>query len=163
VLVHGASGDPAEALNSLLRNAGVAAHCRWAADARDVADTLGQLAPEMLVAVAPSPTELAELAASRDHLAPTVPLLVMRDRADSAVAGADMSRLMCLDGVCRFLPRGGPDVIPIPIVRPLQLPIDGDALRQAKLAIRKHPARRHPYYWAGFIQSGEWAGLDGQR
>jgi CHAT domain-containing protein len=39
----------------------------------------------------------------------------------------------------------------------------GDALRQAKLAIRKHPARRHPYYWAGFIQSGEWAGLDGQR
>ena len=42
VLVHGASGDPAEALNSLLRNAGGAAHCRWAADARDVADTLGQ-------------------------------------------------------------------------------------------------------------------------
>jgi CHAT domain-containing protein len=39
----------------------------------------------------------------------------------------------------------------------------GDALRQAKVAIRKHPARRHPYYWAGFIQSGEWAGLDGQR
>jgi len=39
----------------------------------------------------------------------------------------------------------------------------GDALRRAKLAIRKHPARRHPYYWAGFIQSGEWADLDGRR
>jgi CHAT domain-containing protein len=39
----------------------------------------------------------------------------------------------------------------------------GDALREAKLAILKHPSRRHPYYWAGFIQSGEWANLDGRR
>jgi CHAT domain-containing protein/Tfp pilus assembly protein PilF len=39
----------------------------------------------------------------------------------------------------------------------------GDALRQAKVAIRKLPARRHPYYWAGFIQSGEWGDLDGHR
>ena len=39
----------------------------------------------------------------------------------------------------------------------------GDALRQAKLAMLKRPNRRHPYYWAGFIQSGEWADLDGQR
>jgi CHAT domain-containing protein len=39
----------------------------------------------------------------------------------------------------------------------------GDALRQAKLAILKHANRRHPYYRAGFIQSGEWANLDGRR
>ena len=39
----------------------------------------------------------------------------------------------------------------------------GEALRQAKLAILRHPSRRHPYYWAGFIQSGEWADLDGRR
>jgi CHAT domain-containing protein len=39
----------------------------------------------------------------------------------------------------------------------------GDALREAKLAILKHPNRRHPYFWAGFIQSGEWANLDGLR
>ena len=39
----------------------------------------------------------------------------------------------------------------------------GDALRQAKFAILKRPNRRHPYYWAGFIQSGEWADLDGRR
>src|SRR6185312_957094 len=30
----------------------------------------------------------------------------------------------------------------------------GDALRQAKLAILRRPAMRHPYYWGGFIQSG---------
>ena len=35
----------------------------------------------------------------------------------------------------------------------------GDALRQAKLSILKRPAMRHPYYWAGFIQSGDWTRL----
>jgi len=35
-----------------------------------------------------------------------------------------------------------------------------DALRQAKLAILKQADRRHPYYWAGFILSGEWAPLE---
>ena len=39
----------------------------------------------------------------------------------------------------------------------------GDALRQAKFEIFKHSSRRHPYYWASFIQSGEWANLDGRR
>jgi CHAT domain-containing protein/Tfp pilus assembly protein PilF len=39
----------------------------------------------------------------------------------------------------------------------------GEALRQAKLAILRHPYRRHPHYWAGFIQSGEWADLNGRR
>jgi CHAT domain-containing protein len=35
----------------------------------------------------------------------------------------------------------------------------GDALRQAKLAIMKRPALHHPYYWGGFIQSGDWTRL----
>lgn len=39
----------------------------------------------------------------------------------------------------------------------------GDALRQAKLEMLKRNARQHPFYWAGFIQSGEWASLDGVR
>ena len=39
----------------------------------------------------------------------------------------------------------------------------GDALRWSKLDMLKRPARQHPYYWAGFIQSGEWARLDGVR
>src|SRR5581483_4799483 len=42
----------------------------------------------------------------------------------------------------------------------------GDALRRAKLAMLKgtagrHPFR-HPYYWASFIQAGQWASLDGR-
>jgi len=31
-----------------------------------------------------------------------------------------------------------------------------DALRQAQLAILHGPARRHPFYWAAFILSGDW-------
>jgi CHAT domain-containing protein/tetratricopeptide (TPR) repeat protein len=39
----------------------------------------------------------------------------------------------------------------------------GEALRQAQLAMLKRKDRQHPFYWASFIQSGEWANLDGQR
>ena len=39
----------------------------------------------------------------------------------------------------------------------------GDALRHAKLAMSKRPGRQHPFYWASFIQSGEWADLEGRR
>ncbi|HKB10467.1 MAG TPA: CHAT domain-containing tetratricopeptide repeat protein, partial [Vicinamibacterales bacterium] len=37
----------------------------------------------------------------------------------------------------------------------------GDALRQSKLAMLKRPTRQHPFFWASFIQSGEWGPLDG--
>jgi CHAT domain-containing protein len=39
----------------------------------------------------------------------------------------------------------------------------GDALRQAQLAMLTRKNRQHPFYWASFIQAGEWANLDGQR
>ena len=39
----------------------------------------------------------------------------------------------------------------------------GDALRQAQLALLARSNRRHPFYWASFIQAGEWANLDGKR
>jgi CHAT domain-containing protein/tetratricopeptide (TPR) repeat protein len=39
----------------------------------------------------------------------------------------------------------------------------GDALRQAQLAMLARPARRHPFYWASFIQAGAWAPLDEER
>ncbi len=37
----------------------------------------------------------------------------------------------------------------------------GEALRQAQLKMLS--GSQHPFFWAGFIQSGEWAGLDGRR
>jgi CHAT domain-containing protein len=38
-----------------------------------------------------------------------------------------------------------------------------EALRQAQLAILRTKGREHPFYWASFIESGEWAALDGRR
>ncbi len=39
----------------------------------------------------------------------------------------------------------------------------GEALRQVQLEMLKHNRQLHPFYWANFIQSGEWANLDGKR
>jgi CHAT domain-containing protein/tetratricopeptide (TPR) repeat protein len=39
----------------------------------------------------------------------------------------------------------------------------GEALRQAELSVLKRKGREHPFYWASFIESGEWANLSGQR
>jgi len=38
-----------------------------------------------------------------------------------------------------------------------------EALRNVQLQMLRNPKRRHPFYWASFIQSGEWANLKGQR
>jgi CHAT domain-containing protein len=37
------------------------------------------------------------------------------------------------------------------------------ALRRVQLQMLKDKSRQHPYYWASFIQSGEWANLQGKR
>lgn len=39
----------------------------------------------------------------------------------------------------------------------------GSALRQAQLAMLARKNRQHPFYWASFIQAGQWASLDGHR
>ncbi|HMW00826.1 MAG TPA: CHAT domain-containing protein, partial [Acidobacteriota bacterium] len=38
-----------------------------------------------------------------------------------------------------------------------------EALRNVQLEMLKDPRRQHPFYWASFIQSGEWANPDGKR
>jgi CHAT domain-containing protein len=37
------------------------------------------------------------------------------------------------------------------------------ALRDVQLKMIADPKRAHPFYWASFILSGEWANLDGKR
>jgi CHAT domain-containing protein len=38
-----------------------------------------------------------------------------------------------------------------------------EALRKVQLHMLKRPDRAHPFYWASFIQSGEWDNLEGKR
>ena len=39
----------------------------------------------------------------------------------------------------------------------------GEALRQVQLEMLSSKTHSHPYYWASFIQTGEWANLKGER
>ncbi len=39
----------------------------------------------------------------------------------------------------------------------------GGSLRQVQLSMLMRRGREHPFHWASFIQSGEWANLDGKR
>ena len=39
----------------------------------------------------------------------------------------------------------------------------GAALRQVQLDLLERNPKLHPFYWANFIQAGEWANLDGKR
>ncbi len=39
----------------------------------------------------------------------------------------------------------------------------GEALREVQLLMLHGKSHSHPYYWASFIQSGEWANLEGKR
>jgi len=38
----------------------------------------------------------------------------------------------------------------------------GEALRQAQLSMLRRKQREHPFFWAGFIHSGDWRSLDGR-
>jgi CHAT domain-containing protein len=38
-----------------------------------------------------------------------------------------------------------------------------EALRRVQLRMLSSKANSHPYYWASFIQTGEWANLKGER
>ncbi len=39
----------------------------------------------------------------------------------------------------------------------------GESLRQVQLQMLRSREHQHPFYWASFIQSGEWANLEGKR
>ncbi|MEP7075681.1 MAG: CHAT domain-containing tetratricopeptide repeat protein [Acidobacteriota bacterium] len=39
----------------------------------------------------------------------------------------------------------------------------GESLRDVQLGMLRNPARRHPFYWASFIQSGDWRPLSESR
>jgi diguanylate cyclase (GGDEF)-like protein/PAS domain S-box-containing protein len=76
--------DPVEALNGTLRRAGHPVHCTWIPALRDLADALPQINPELLIHVGGSLEELKAAIAVRDHVMPTLPLVVVADAVDEA-------------------------------------------------------------------------------
>ncbi len=91
ILVHSPNRDSVEALNSVLRNGGLAAHCTWIPAAQDLADALEQLNPELLVCYSPATRELVEIAKLRDVVAASVPIIVVREILDAQVIGEDLT------------------------------------------------------------------------
>ena len=85
------SQDHVEAVNSALRNAGHPVHCTWLPDARDLADALTQLNPEMLVAfIEELEIDLASIMKIKSASAPGMPVLVARTHVDEALIAEAM-------------------------------------------------------------------------
>jgi multidomain signaling protein FimX len=84
--------DPVEAINSILRRAGHAVHCTWIPALRDLPDALPQINPELLIVVAGSAEDdLRSVIEVRDQVAPTVPVVVVRETVDETCIGDAMT------------------------------------------------------------------------
>jgi len=91
LIVHSATRDAVEAVNSVLRRAGQPAHCTWIPALRDLADALTQLNPELLIHVDTTSEDLQAVTRTRDRIAPTVPVLVLATQVDEAQIAAAMA------------------------------------------------------------------------
>jgi diguanylate cyclase (GGDEF)-like protein/PAS domain S-box-containing protein len=86
------SQDHVEAINSTLRKAGHPVHCTWLPDARDLADALTQINPEMLVAfIEELGIDVAALMKVKQQSAPGMPVLIVRQHVDEAAIADAMS------------------------------------------------------------------------
>jgi diguanylate cyclase (GGDEF)-like protein len=90
LIVHSATRDPVEALNSLLRRAGIAAHCTWIPALQDIPDALEQLNPELLLCYPGSGDPVRALAQLRDQVSGILPLVIIRDEVDERRIAEDM-------------------------------------------------------------------------
>jgi PAS domain-containing protein len=92
LIVHSATRDAVEALNSLLRRTGVAAHCTWIPAAQDIPDALAQINPELLLCCLTAGQDLRALANVRDEVSSTVPLIAVREQVDEKMIADDMAQ-----------------------------------------------------------------------
>lgn len=92
LLVHASDRTAVDTVASLLRGQGLTTHCTWIPSLEDIGDALEQLNPELLVSVEPGLDVLADLATIRDQVAPSVPLVVLRELCSQESIGADMLR-----------------------------------------------------------------------
>jgi diguanylate cyclase (GGDEF)-like protein len=92
LIVHSATRDAVEALNSLLRRTGVAAHCTWIPSAQDIPDALEQINPELLICCLGAGDSLQSVTSARSHLSSMVPLIVVREQVDERLIAEDMAQ-----------------------------------------------------------------------
>lgn len=85
--------DNVEAINSMLRNAGLAVRCNWIRELNDLGDALAQIAPHMLVAfVGPDAADTSKVMTVATQFGPDVPVLIARDQVDEDIIAAAMEQ-----------------------------------------------------------------------
>lgn len=85
--------DNVEAINSALRNAGLAVRCNWIRELSDLGEALTQINAHMLVAfVGQDPADTAKVMAVCKQFGADVPVLIARDQIDEDVIAAAMQQ-----------------------------------------------------------------------
>ncbi|MEJ0100681.1 MAG: EAL domain-containing protein [Pseudomonadota bacterium] len=92
LIVVSTARDPVEALNSLLRKRGMAAHCTWIPAIADLPDALAQINPQLLLLISNDGRELPQVAEVRTKVSPDVPLLMLRAQLDEAAMSQDLAQ-----------------------------------------------------------------------
>jgi multidomain signaling protein FimX len=91
ILILARTQDFVAVVNSTLRNAGLAAHCTWIRDTKDLGDALTASPPELVIAfVNADPAELTSVIKLRDQAAPGVPVLAAREKLDEEIIAVAM-------------------------------------------------------------------------
>lgn len=85
--------DNVEAINSNLRNAGVAVRCNWIKELTDLGDALQQINAHMLVAfVGPDPADTTKVMAVAKQYGAEIPVLFARDQVDEEIIANAMQQ-----------------------------------------------------------------------
>jgi diguanylate cyclase (GGDEF)-like protein len=78
-------------INSTLRNAGLAAHCTWVSESKDLSEALTKSNAEMLLAfVGPDPGEAHNIMKIRNQTSAMVPVIFVRERIDEEIIAVAM-------------------------------------------------------------------------
>ncbi len=85
--------DNVEAINSNLRNAGVAVRCNWIKELTDLGEALQQINAHMLVAfVGPDPADMTKVMTVAKQYGADVPVLFARDQVDEEIIANAMQQ-----------------------------------------------------------------------
>ena len=85
--------DNVEAINSTLRNAGLAVRCNWIRELNDLGEALTQINAHMLVAfVGQDPQDIAKVMAVSKQFGADVPVLIARDQIDEEAIATAMQQ-----------------------------------------------------------------------
>jgi len=85
--------DNVEAINSNLRNAGMAVRCNWIKELTDLGDALQQINAHMLVAfVGPDPADMTKVMTVAKQYGAEVPVLFARDQVDEEIIANAMQQ-----------------------------------------------------------------------